>query len=98
MINEERFSVLYSDNHASRPNNPGKFNVYLEEGHHNDTIYRCKDKDIETKLNTLTTDAVELYYLFIGTELEEFEDYKILARMLGKQRFYWVCCKCSRNI
>ena len=62
-----------------------KFKVYLEEGHHNDTIYRCKDKDIESKLSTVTADAIELYYISIGNEVEETDDFKILARMIGEQ-------------
>jgi len=62
-----------------------KFKVYLEEGHRNDTIYRCKDKDLETKLNTLTADAIELYYLCLATNIEETEDFKILSRMMGEQ-------------
>ena len=45
---------------------PEKFKVYLEDGHHNDTIYRCKDKDIESKLTTVTADAVELFYISCG--------------------------------
>ena len=64
---------------------PDKFKVYLEEGHRNDTIYRCKDKDIESKLNALTADAIELYYLCLTTSVEETDDFKILSRMLGEQ-------------
>ena len=64
---------------------PDRLKVYLEEGHHNDTIYRCKGKDIESKLNTVTADAIELYYISIGNEVEETQDFKILARMIGEQ-------------
>lgn len=64
---------------------PDKFKPYLEEGHRNDTIYRCKDKDIQTKLNTVTADAVELFYLCIETCLEASQDFQILSRMLGEQ-------------
>ena len=64
---------------------PDKFNVYLEDGHHNDTIYRCKDKDIESKLNTLTADAIELFYISKGSVIEDTQDFNILTRMLGEQ-------------
>lgn len=64
---------------------PEKFNLYLEEGHRNDIIYRCKDKDIQTKLNTVIADAIELYYLFKDTAIESSEDFHILTRMLGEQ-------------
>jgi len=64
---------------------PEKFQPYLEEGHRNDTIYRCKDKDIQTKLNTVTTDAIELYYLCKETAVEASEDFQTLSRMLGEQ-------------
>jgi hypothetical protein len=64
---------------------PEKFKPYLKEGHRNDTIYRCKDKDIQTKLNTVTADAVELYYLCRDTAIEDSEDFQILSRMLGEQ-------------
>ena len=62
-----------------------KFKVYLEDGHHNDTIYRCKDKDIESKLNALTADAIDLYYISKGSAIEETQDFKILTRILGEQ-------------
>lgn len=64
---------------------PDKFNPYLEDGHRNDTIYRCKDKDIESKLNAVVADALELYYISRGTAIEETEDFNILTRMLGEQ-------------
>jgi len=64
---------------------PEKFKPYLEEGHRNDTIYRCKDKDIQSKLNTVTADAIELYYLCKENALEASEDFKLLSRMIGEQ-------------
>jgi len=64
---------------------PERFNVYLEEGHRNDTIYRSQDKDVESKLVTITKDALELYYLIGGTTLAETDDYKLLSRMVGDQ-------------
>ena len=64
---------------------PEKFKVYLEEEHHNDTIYRCKDKSIDSKLKVVTPDAMELYYLYKGTPVEETEEFINLSRMLGEQ-------------
>ena len=59
--------------------------VYLEEGHRNNTIYRCKDKDIDSKMNTVITDAVKLFYLYQGQTIEETEEFKTLSRMIGEQ-------------
>ena len=56
-----------------------------EEGHWNVTIYRSQDKDLNTKLNTLTADAIELYYLCVGTAVAESEDFLILSLMLTEQ-------------
>ena len=64
---------------------PEKFKTYLEEGHRNDTIYRCKDKDIDSKLKTVIADATELYYLCKGTSVEQADDFNLLSRMLGEQ-------------
>lgn len=64
---------------------PEKFKTYLADDHHNETIYRCKDKSIESKLNTITADAVELYYICRESTVEETEDFKLLIRMLGEQ-------------
>lgn len=64
---------------------PEHLKAYLEEEHHNDTIYRCKDKDIETKLNNVTADAIELYYICLGREIEDSEEFKVLRRMIGEQ-------------
>lgn len=66
-------------------NLPDKFKVYLEEGHRNDTIYRSKDKDLDSKLRAITADGIELYYIFKETDAEETEDFKLLTRMLGEQ-------------
>ncbi len=62
-----------------------KFKVYLKEEHRNDTIYRCKDKDLDSKMKLLTADAIELFSLCRGTSLEPSDDYQLLARMLGEQ-------------
>lgn len=60
-------------------------NIYLEEGNRNDTIYRSRDKDLDSKLKSLTADAIELYYLCKDRPIEESENFNILARMLGEQ-------------
>lgn len=59
--------------------------VYLEEGNRNDTIYRCKDKDIDSKMDTVISDAVKLFYLCQGLSIEEIDEYKTLSRMIGEQ-------------
>ncbi|HHY08203.1 MAG TPA: DDE transposase [Corynebacteriales bacterium] len=59
--------------------------VYLEEGHRNDTIYRSRDKDIDSKLKFLIADAIELYNLCKDNAIQESEDFNTLARMLGEQ-------------
>jgi hypothetical protein len=64
---------------------PERFKLYLEEGHRNDTIYRSKDKDLDTKLTTLTVDAIELYYLCQWSPAANTEEFNILSRMLGEQ-------------
>ncbi len=64
---------------------PVKFTAYLDEEHRNDTIYHCKDKDIQSKLDSVAADAVELYNLCKGTSVEAGEDFLNLARMLGEQ-------------
>lgn len=69
-------------------NLPDKFKVYLEEGHRNDTLYRSKSADLDSKLKTITAEGIELYYIFKGTNVEETEKSKLLARMPGEQTQY----------
>lgn len=64
---------------------PAHMKVYLEEGHKNDTIYRSQDKDVDSKLEKLTTDAIELFYLCMGHPVSETKDYQLLSRMIGDQ-------------
>lgn len=64
---------------------PEKFKIYLEEGHRNDTIYRCADKDVNSKIKVLISAALELHQLCADTPMGELEDFKILSRMLGEQ-------------
>lgn len=59
--------------------------VYLEQGNRNDTIYRCKDKDIASKMNTVISDAVKLFNICQGLSIEETDEFKTLSRMIGEQ-------------
>lgn len=59
--------------------------LYLEQGHRNDTIYRCKDKDIDSKMDTVISDAVKLFNLYQGSSIEETDEFKTLSRMIGEQ-------------
>ena len=66
---------------------PAHMKIYLEEGHHNDTIYRSQNKDVDSKLKKLTADAIELFYLCMGHPVSGTKDYQLLARMIGDQKF-----------
>ena len=77
--------IIKAANNNDPDSIPEKFKVYLEEGHRNDTIYRSKDKDIESKYKSVTADAIELYYVFKDSVLEKSEEFKLLYRMLGEQ-------------
>lgn len=59
--------------------------LYLEKGHRNDTIYRCKDKDVDSKMNTVISDAVKLFNICQGLSVEETDEFKALSRMIGEQ-------------
>lgn len=64
---------------------PEHLKIYLEKGHRNDTIYRSQSKDVDSKLEKLTTDALELFYLFMDHPVSETKDYQLLSRMIGDQ-------------
>ncbi len=65
---------------------PKRFNPYLEEGHRNDTIYRCKGKNIQSKLNVVIKDAKKLYRLYKDTPIvSNTEEFRILTRMFFEQ-------------
>lgn len=64
---------------------PEHLKIYLEKGHKNDTIYRSRNKDVDSKLEKLTTDALELFYLFMDHPVSETKDYQLLSRMIGDQ-------------
>ena len=70
-INEERFEVLYSDNHASK----------------NEMIYRTKDNASESKLEILLKHTHQLYCLAqsLGDKYVTMEEYLLLERVLREQ-------------
>jgi len=45
---------------------PENLKVYLEEGQYHDTIYRSKNKDLNSKLKIVLTDALKLYSLYLN--------------------------------
>ena len=66
---------------------PEECKSYLEKGHKNETIYRTKDSDSETKLEFLLKQSRDLYNsgLEAGTKVTETEEFKLLKRMLREQ-------------
>lgn len=59
--------------------------VYLEKGHRNDTIYRFKYKDIDSKMKTLIIDAVKLFDICYGQLIEETDEFKTFSRIIVEQ-------------
>ena len=66
---------------------PEECKCYLEKGNKNDTIYRTKDSESETKLQFLLKQSKNLYDTGIdaGEKVTETEEFKTLKRMLGEQ-------------
>jgi len=65
---------------------PERFKPYLEESHYNDTIYRSRDKDLNTKIKRVLKDGLKLYSLYRkNREIKQTEEFKLLARMLKEQ-------------
>lgn len=64
---------------------PDSLKVFLKEGNRNNTIYRSRDKDLDSKLKSLTADAIELYHLCKDKPIKETEAFSILSRMLEEQ-------------
>jgi hypothetical protein len=66
---------------------PEYFKPYLDENHYNDTIYRARDKDLNTKIKKVLKDGVRLYFLYRkDKEIRKTEEFKLLARMLKEQK------------
>jgi hypothetical protein len=65
---------------------PENFKPYLEEGHYNDTIYRSRDKDLNSKIKRVLKDGLRLYSLSRkNKEISKTEEFKLLSRMLKEQ-------------
>jgi len=65
---------------------PEYFKPYLDESHYNDTIYRSRDKDLNTKIKRVLKDGLKLYSLYRkDKEISNTEEFKLLARMLKEQ-------------
>ena len=86
-----RLEIIYStvarlikviDKNATLAEN---FKPYLEEGHYNDTIYRSRDKDLNSKIKRVLKDGLKLYSLYKNKEISKTEEFKLLSRMLKEQ-------------
>jgi len=65
---------------------PERFKAYLEENHYHDTIYRARDKDLNTKMKEVLKDALKLYSLYRkDNKISKTEEFKLLSRMLKEQ-------------
>jgi len=66
---------------------PEYFKPYLDESHYNDTIYRARDKDLNTKIKKVLKDGVRLYSIYRkDKEIRKTEEFKLLSRMLKEQQ------------
>ena len=62
------------------------FKSYLEEDHYNDTIYRSRDKDLNSKIKRVLKDGLKLHFLYRkDKEISNTEEFKLLSRMLKEQ-------------
>ena len=62
------------------------FKPYLEESHYNDTIYRSRDKDLNSRIKKVLKDGLKLYFLSRkDKEISKTEEFKLLSRMLKEQ-------------
>jgi hypothetical protein len=65
---------------------PERFKPYLEEDHYNDTIYRARDKDLNSKIKKVLKDGLKLYFLYRkDKEISKTEEFKLLSWMLKEQ-------------
>jgi len=66
---------------------PEYFKPYLDESYYNDTIYRSRDKDLNTKIKKVLKDGVRLYSIYRkDKEIRKTKEFKLLARMLKEQK------------
>jgi len=86
-----RLKIIYStvarlikviDKNATLPEN---FKPYFEEDHYNDTIYRSRDKDLNSKIKKVLKNALKLHSLYRNNEISKSEEFKLLGRMLKEQ-------------
>ena len=63
---------------------------YLEKGHKNETIYKSKSSEIESKLEKLLRHSILLYETFNNStdEIKNTESYQLLKRMIEDQSNY----------
>jgi len=66
---------------------PKECKAYLEKGHKNETIYKTRNKDTESKLEFLLKQSKLLYEvgLDMGEKVTDTEEFKLLQRMLNEQ-------------
>ena len=65
---------------------PENFKPYLEEDHYNDTIYRSRDKDLNSKIKRVPKDDSKLYSLSKkNKEISKTEEFTLLSRLLKEQ-------------
>ena len=61
---------------------PERFKPYLEENHYNDTIYRSRDKDLNTKIKRVLKDGSKVYLLYRkNKEIGNTEEFKLLSKL-----------------
>jgi hypothetical protein len=66
---------------------PERFKPYLEESHYHDTIYRARDKDLNSKIKKVLKDGLKLYLLYRkDKEISNTEEFKLLSRLLKEQK------------
>ncbi|MCF8002449.1 MAG: transposase [Halanaerobiales bacterium] len=60
---------------------------YLKKGHKKETIYKTRDKDVESKLEFLLRHSQMLYRTSLksSSSIKQTEEFKTLKRMLGEQ-------------
>ena len=77
---------------------PEYFKPYLEESHYNDTIYRSRDKDLNSKIKRVLKDGLRFHHLYRkNKEIKQTEEFKLLSRML-KEQTQKGSIKSSKNI
>lgn len=59
---------------------PENFKPNLDENHYNYTIYRVRDKDLNSKTKKALKDVLKLYFLYRkDKEINKTEEFKLLA-------------------